>query len=375
MFVAYSNATVFTGERWLDQHVVLVKNGIIEDVLPIKQIPSDIKVIDCKNQLLVPSFIDLQIYGAAEKLFSVYPTVSSLQLLADHNAASGTAACLATIATQPIDVIHNCLDAIKEYQNKGGKGILGLHLEGPFINAEKRGAHVKEWIHSPTVAETRTLLDKADGAIKMVTLAPEILDKRIINIFNEYNIIVAIGHSNASFEEATKVMNNGVKTVTHLFNAMSPFHHRNPGLPGAVMQHATTTASIIPDGIHVHYETVKIAKQIMGERLFFITDAVTYTTTGPYQHQFNKNHYTMRDGTLSGSALTMVQAVHNAVHHCDIPLGEALRMASFYPARLMGLQKKIGKIEKGYTATCTLLEKDLSSAIVLYDPFESQKGE
>ena len=359
---AYTNATIFTGETFLENHAVIVNDGLIEAVIPKENLPADCAIIDCRNHYLVPSFTDLQVYGASGKLFSAFPSTEALQLLAQHNAESGTAACLVTIATQPLPVIEACIEAIKTYLGQGGKGIMGMHLEGPYINAEKRGAHVKEWVVNPTLEEVKTLLQKAEGVIKMVTLAPEWIDEKIIQLFADNGVIVSIGHSNASFEQATKVMNNGAKSVTHLYNAMSPLHHREPGLVGAVMQHPIATASIIPDGIHVHYEAVKIAKQIMGERLFFITDAVPSTNVGPYQHVYNTDHYDLPNGTLSGSALTMLKAVSNAVEHCNISLAEAIRMASLYPARLMGLQNQYGKIEKGFAATIALLSKDLQTA-------------
>ena len=362
---AYTNATIFNGETFIGDHTVITNNGTIESVVHATQLPDGVETIDCHNQLLVPSFLDLQIYGAGGKLFSAYPTTEALQLLAHHNAKSGTATCLATIATQPLDVIEACIEAIKNYWQQSGKGILGMHLEGPFINAEKRGAHIKEWVVSPTMEAVQTLLQKADGIIKMVTLAPECVDEKIMQLFAENGVVVSIGHSNANFGEATNTMNNGATTVTHLYNAMSPLHHREPGLVGAAMQHSSATASIIPDGIHVHYEAVKIAKQIMGDRLFFITDAVTDTTVGPYQHVLNTDHYDLPNGTLSGSTLTMLTAVSNAVTYCNISLAEALRMASLYPAKVMGLQHQYGRIEKGYTAGFTLVDKDLSAATLL----------
>ena len=364
MITAYTDAAVFTGEKFIQHQVVLVKDGIVKDILPAAQLPAEVPIVDCANKYLVPAFIDLQIYGAAGKLFSAYPSVAALQLLAQHNAGSGTASCLVTIATQPKATIVACIEAIKSYWQQGCKGIMGMHLEGPFINAEKRGAHVKDWVVSPTLGAVKSLLQNAGGVIKMVTLAPECVDEKVIQLFVENGVIVSIGHSNATFAEATNAMNNGATTVTHLYNAMSPLHHREPGLVGAAMQHPKATASIIADGLHVAYEAVKIAKQIMGDRLFFITDAVTETTIGPYQHVLNTDHYDLSNGILSGSALTMILAVQNAVSYCNTSLEEALKMASLYPAKVMGWQHRLGKIEKGYTASFSLIDKDLSAATI-----------
>ncbi|MEO7311151.1 MAG: N-acetylglucosamine-6-phosphate deacetylase [Chitinophagaceae bacterium] len=364
MIHAYTNATIFNGTVFVEDHSVIVADNIIQLVAGNNDLPADIVTIDCQEHLLVPAFMDLQIYGAGGKLFSAFPGPDSLELLARQNANSGTANCLVTIATQPMDVIEICIEAIKMYWQQGGKGILGMHLEGPFINALKSGAHIKEWMVSPTPDEVKSLLEKAAGVIKMVTLAPECIDPEIIPLFVEHGIVVSIGHSNATLAEANAAFDSGTTTTTHLFNAMSALHHRQPGLPAATMLHPGATASIIPDGIHVDYETVRLAKKMMGDRLFFITDAVTETNSGPYQHVLNTNHYDLPDGTLSGSALTMLQAVKNAVDHCHISLKEALRMVSLYPARVMRLEQQYGKIETGFTATFALVDRNLSAAIV-----------
>lgn len=354
--LAYTKAQVFTGENWLQNNAVLVRDETIIDIISTENIPVGFQIIDCQNKILAPAFIDLQIYGAGGKLFSAFPIPESLKILAEGNLQSGTANCFATIATQTLDVIRESIGAIKNYWKNGGKGILGLHLEGPFINKIKRGAHIESCIHVPTETEIKDLLEYANGIIKMVTLAPEICSKNIVDLFLQAGVVVSAGHSNATFAEATKSFDDGITTATHLFNAMSALHHRDIGLPGAVLNHSTVMASIIPDGIHVSFEAVKLAKKLMRERLFFITDAVTETSIGPYQHVFKKDHYTLPDGTLSGSALNMLQAVKNAVTYCGIPLGEALRMASLYPARLMGLGDKLGKIEVGFAGDFAVIE-------------------
>lgn len=365
MLKAYIHAAaVFTGDHMIEGKAVLVQDGIIVDVVGADAVPADAMMIDVAGRILAPAFIDLQVYGAGGQLFSVEPTITALRSLADHNAAHGTAQCLVTIATQPMHTIRASIAALKAYRKQGGTGIMGMHLEGPFINATKAGAHVKEWIHRPALAEVEALLQEADGVISMVTLAPEEVDEAIIRCFNDHGVIVAAGHSAATFDQAMQAFDHGVSTITHLYNAMSPLHHREPGLVGAAFQHHAVTASIIPDGIHVHHEAVRIAKQLMGDRLFFITDAVTATQQGPYQHQLNDDHYAMPDGTLSGSALTMLQAVSNGVHHCHMQLEEALRMASTYPYQVMRMQDRHGRIQKGHQASMVAISPDLTGAIL-----------
>lgn len=353
MRFAYTAKAIFTGEEWLQEHAVIIEHNVIETIVAIQDLPTDIEIKNYPEQILVPSFLDLQIYGAGGKLFSAYPQPESLQALYEHNLQHGTAACLVCIATQPTGVIYQCIDAIKTYWLQGGKGILGMHLEGPFMNPAKRGAHVQDWIHTPSVNEVQELIERADGVIKMITVAPEVCSDKVLQLLQDAGIIISAGHSNATLEEGKAAYAKGVKSTTHLFNAMSALHHRQPGLPLAAMQYAPA-ASIIPDGIHVDYEIVKLAKKQMGERLFFITDAVTECHIGPYQHVLNGDHYTLPEGTLSGSALTQKQGVINAVQHCNIALEEAVQMDSLYPAKVVGVDSEFGRIAPGYAAPAVL---------------------
>lgn len=257
------------------------------------------------------------------------------------------------------------MDAVKDYWNKDGRGILGLHVEGPWINPVKRGAHVESLIHSPSLKQAEELLDYGKGVIKIITLAPEVCSKDILDLIRSFNIIISAGHSNASYKEAMDSFKGGITMVTHLYNAMSPLQHRQPGLVGATMDHETIKASIIPDGHHVDYAAIRIAKQIMKERLFVITDAVTGTDKGYYQHQLAGDKYEAA-GILSGSALTMGKAVKNLIEHADIETGEALRMCSLYPARVIGLEKELGKIDKGYKASMVVMDEKMEVKKLLY---------
>lgn len=250
------------------------------------------------------------------------------------------------------------IDAIRDYLSKGGKGVLGIHLEGPWINKVKRGAHIESLIHAPAIREVREILDYGKEVIKMITLAPEVCSKEVIELILSYDVVVSAGHSNASYAEGKQAFANGITAVTHLYNAMSPLGHREPGLVGATMDDGNVMASIIPDGHHVDYAAIRIIKKVMGERLFAITDAVTDTNEGYYQHQLAGDKYEA-GGVLSGSALTMQKALQNLVQECGIDLGEALRMCSLYPARLLRLDSYIGKIEKGFNADLVILDNTL----------------
>ncbi|RZL34191.1 MAG: N-acetylglucosamine-6-phosphate deacetylase [Pedobacter sp.] len=317
------------------------------------------------EQLVVPGFIDLQIYGAGGRLFSATPSVESLTIMEDDLLKKGTTGFLACMATNTPEVFNECILAAKLHRSSA-RNCLGLHLEGPFLNPKRLGAHVPEFVRKASLDEIKALLDFGDGVIKMMTIAPECQDDNVIQYLLDNNVIVSLGHSNATFDEATAAYNKGIQTTTHLFNAMSPIHHREPGIPTAVFNHDKAMASIIADGKHLDFEVVKFARRLLKERLFLITDAVTECSTGPYQHIKDGDKFVMPDGTLSGSSLTMLKAVKNCVSYCDIDLIEAINMATSYPAKLIGKANAIGKIESGFEANMLILDKELNLKKVFF---------
>jgi len=354
---AFTVSGIFTGEEWLQQHVVITENGTVRQLIPLVG-AKGFNPTDLGDHLMVPTFIDIQVYGAAGKLFAVYPHRETLQLMYESFLKEGTSVCLPTLATNTMEVFKQGIDAVRDYWNTGGKGVYGLHLEGPWLNPVKRGAHVAELIHPPTPEEVKDLLHYGDDVIKMITLAPECCSDEVMQLLLDKGIVLSAGHSNASYAQATASFGKGITTVTHLFNAMSPLHHREAGLAGAAMNHPVVKASIIPDGHHVDFAVIAIAKKLMGERLFVITDAVTETHMGPYRHQLNGDKYEC-NGVLSGSALSMHQAFLNLVKEVGVEVGEALRMCSLYPARVLGCDDRFGKIAPHYTGPFLLLDKQL----------------
>jgi N-acetylglucosamine-6-phosphate deacetylase len=343
----YRAEKIFTGNEWLIEKAIVVTGGIISDIIPLETLTN--KAADL-NPIIAPAFIDIQIYGAYEKLFSVFPDTDALHKLYAYCIRGGAAYFQPTVATNSNEVFYRCIDAVKAYWNENGKGCLGLHIEGPWINPEKRGAHIASFIHAPDMAEVSALLDYGKGVITMITLAPEVCSKEVIELIRSYDVIISAGHSNASDE--------GITAVTHLYNAMSPLQHRAPGMVGAVLNHPAVMSSIVPDGYHVDFAAVKIAKAIMGKRLFAITDAVTGTTTGPYPHVLAGDKYES-NGILSGSALDMGLCLRNLVNKVGVGLDEALRMVSLYPAQVMKITHKMGSIEKGMEANLVFLNSQL----------------
>jgi N-acetylglucosamine-6-phosphate deacetylase len=345
----YKASFIFTGTEMLEDHAMLVMNGVIENIFPIAEINTKEHIADLGDVILAPAFIDIQLYGAFNRLLAVYPDTETVSGIVKYSAEGAAAYCLPTVATNTYATIFNCIDAIKNYWHQGGKGVIGLHVEGPWINTVKRGAHREEWIFSPTIEQAKELLEYGKGVIKLITLAPECVSKEVIELIRSYNIVISAGHSNATYGQATDAFDGGIKLATHLFNAMSPLQHRAPGLVGAVFNHQKALCSLVPDGHHVDFAAIQIAKKIMGSRLFAITDAVTETTQGYYQHQLDNDKYTS-NGILSGSALTMYKGFQNLVQHCGIDAEEAIRMCSLYPAMALGMQDEIGVLKQGAKA-------------------------
>ena len=346
---------VFTGSEWLLQHSVVVSQGKIVEVAPSDTVSGE---FTSEHHILAPAFIDIQIYGANDKLFAVYPETDSLYRLYDYCSKGGASHFQPTVATNAYGFFYRAIDAIRAYWKEGGKGCLGLHVEGPWINPLKKGAHLESFIHSPSLEQARELLEYGKGVITMITLAPEVCSEEVIDLVRSYGVIISAGHSNATYEEATKAFDSGIPAATHLFNAMSPLQHRAPGMAGAIFNHATVMASIVPDGYHVDFAAMKIAKKIMNQRLFVITDAVTETNAGGYAHHLVGDKYES-NGILSGSALTMGSSLRNLVNQVGIDREEALRMVSLYPAQVMGKADSMGRIEKGFDANLVMLDERL----------------
>jgi len=356
---------LFTGYDIHTARAVLVRDGKIVDIVAESAIPADYRIRELNGYLLAPAFMDLQIYGGNGMLFSAEMTSESLEAVYEYCLQGGCTQFMITLATNSIEKMILGMDVAREYRNSGGKGLLGVHLEGPYINPAKRGAHLEKFIKKPTPDEIRLLLQRGRDIFRMMTLAPEQCDRECIELLLRNGIIVSGGHSNATYEQAIDGFYQGIPAATHLFNAMSPLQGRQPGFVGAVYDSNDVRSSIVCDGIHVDFASVRISKKIMQDRLFFITDAVAEVQYGEYKHIYKGDRYTLPDGTLSGSALTMLQAVRNGVQQAGIPLPEALRMASLYPATLLGMQDKWGTIQPGASADLILLDEQLNLLQVL----------
>ena len=355
MITALHNLQIISDGVITRGKAILISGEKITDVIDDHAIPADAEKIDLEGAFVAPGLIDLQIYGLGGKLFAGKPEEAALAQMENDMISQGTTGFFATIGTNSNDIVEKGIEAAKSYRSKARGNFWGIHLEGPYLNPIKKGAHPAKYIKKGTLAEVQRWIEMADGVIKMMTIAPELQDKEVIDYLNDHGVILSSGHSNATYQEGKTFLNNPVKAVTHLYNAMPQMHHREPGYIPAIFEERPYT-SVVADGIHVDFAMIRLAKRELGDKLFLITDAVTTANEGTYQHQFTGDRYVMPDGTLSGSCLTMLKAAQNCVEHIGITLAEAINMASLYPAQLAGVNK--GKVEAGYDADLIVFDEN-----------------
>ena len=362
---------LFTGAGWLDDQVVEVtqdgKIAAVRDASPSEKEKMS-RADGSLPTLVVPGFVDLQVYGGQGLLFSNQQTVESIHATFQEHSKTGTVAFQIAMNCNSAASMWSAVEACRSYQ---GQGLAGLHLEGPFFNPAKRGAHRDEFVLKPSVQFIEELISRTSGGVPTyLTVAPEMFSDEELALLLRSHIRLSIGHSDASYECATRAINLGANRVTHLFNAMSQWQSRELGVVGAALDSPHCWASVIADGLHVDFRSISLAARLKPGRLFLITDAVTHDTSGPYSflRANGGTHYADANGVLAGSALTMDKAVRNVHRHADVSLDEALRMASLYPAQAAGLEADLGSIEVGKRACLVELSVDeLEVLQVWYD--------
>jgi N-acetylglucosamine-6-phosphate deacetylase len=322
---------------------------------------------DMAGANIAPGFIDLQLNGCGGVQFNdslEALSIETLETMQRANEKSGCTSFLPTLITSSDALMKRAIETMRAYLQKHQNQALGLHLEGPWLSKAKKGTHDPALIRLPDAAMVQYLCDNAD-VITKVTLAPENAGSDVIRQLTDAGIIVSAGHSNATYEEAKAGFSAGVSFATHLYNAMPTFAGREPGLIGALFDSPDVYCGIIADGLHVHYANVRNAKRIKGDKLVLVTDATAPAGADISEFIFAGKTIYYRDGlcvdengTLSGSALTMIEAVQNSVEHAGIALDEALRMATLYPARAMGVERQSGSIEAGKIANLTVFTRD-----------------
>ncbi|TQP75725.1 N-acetylglucosamine-6-phosphate deacetylase [Vibrio cholerae] len=363
---ALTNCKIYTGNDVLVKHAVIINGDKIEAVCPIESLTSEMNVVDLNGANLSPGFIDLQLNGCGGVMFNDEITAETIDIMHKANLKSGCTSFLPTLITSSDENMRQAIAAAREYQAKYPNQSLGLHLEGPYLNVMKKGIHSVDFIRPSDDTMIDTICANSD-VIAKVTLAPENNKPEHIEKLVKAGIVVSIGHTNATYSEARKSFESGITFATHLFNAMTPMVGREPGVVGAIYDTPEVYAGIIADGFHVDYANIRIAHKIKGEKLVLVTDATAPAGAEMDYFIFVGKKVYYRDGkcvdengTLGGSALTMIEAVQNTVEHVGIALDEALRMATLYPAKAIGVDEKLGRIKKGMIANLTVFDRDFN---------------
>lgn len=364
---ALTHCRIFTGHEILDDHALVVADGLIERLCPQAELPADIEQRSLNGALLAPGFIDVQLNGCGGVQFNDTAeavSVETLEIMQRANEKSGCTSYLPTLITTSDDLMKQGVQVMRDYLAKYPNQALGLHLEGPWLNIIKKGTHNPDFVRKPDAALVEFLCQNAD-VITKITLAPEVAGCDVIRKLADAGIVVSAGHSNATLNEAKAGFRAGITFATHLYNAMPYITGREPGLAGAVLDDTDVYCGVIADGLHVDYVNIRNAKRLKGDKLCLVTDATA--PAGAQIDQFifaGKTIYYRNglcvdeNGTLSGSALTMIEGVRNLVEHVGIALDEALRMATLYPARAIGVDKKLGTLAAGKVANLTAFTRD-----------------
>lgn len=360
---ALTHCTIYTGDSILTHHAVLIEDQFIKDVIPQDQLPADIPKTDLQGHDLTAGFVDLQLYGGKTGFLVRDLSEESLRDMVETHRQDGTVAIVPTLYSTSLERILKAIKVTKAYIASGKPGVLGLHIEGPFINFAKRGAHSAKEVRIPTKKEISEIIAQSEGLLTVMTIAPEIWPEELLQLIQNSSIILSLGHTNATYQQAKSYFTNGIRLATHLYNAMRPFESREPGVVTAIWDSPEVSASIIVDGYHCDFATVRIAKQLMGERLFLISDA-TLAKIEPMRfifEDFTANYDGQRllndDGKLAGSAITLLEAVRNCIQQVGISKEEVFRMASTYPAQHLGVGDRYGKIKTGYLADLVVLDE------------------
>ncbi len=363
---------IILADRILEDGVVLLEGDKIAAVFRAGEqcLPGGVEIFDYGDFYITPGLIDVHVHGAMGKDV-MDGSVKSLREIAIHQARCGVTGFVPAVPAAPIASIVEAIAAARAARKEGlAAQILGVYLEGPFLSQAKKGAQDPDFIRPANEEDLDSLLKAADGIRTILTIAPEVGDNlSFIPALREKGIIVSIGHSEASFELAARSFDLGVAHATHLFNAMSGFLPREPGVIGAVLDRDAVTAEIIADGVHVHPASLRLAVRCKGpSRVCLVTDSMKASGLGDGTYRVGNFEVIVKDGearlkesrALAGSVLTLDRAVKNIIEWAGVSVSEAVNMASFNPARLLGLDEKLGSIDVGKAANLAIFNQDFS---------------
>jgi N-acetylglucosamine-6-phosphate deacetylase len=363
-------ARLFDGERLHDDCALVVEGASILALTRLEDRPRGGEQHDLGGGVLSPGFIDWQINGGGGVLFNANPTVEGVAAIATAHRRAGVTAFLPTVVTDAPRVLDAALAAAREAQSRV-PGALGVHVEGPFIDPKRKGVHPAQFIR-PMLEQDADALIAARAGVMVVTLAPASVPLQLIGRLANAGIVVSLGHSDTSAEEAQSVFDAGASAVTHLYNAMSQLSSRAPGVVGATLADPRIICGLIADGEHAHPAAYRAALAAKGPRgVALVSDAMPPAAGGPdvFELQGRRmtrvgNKLTAEDGTLAGAAITMRDAVDYLVHVLKVSLADALMMATLTPARLLRVDNRIGRLKPGLRADLVHLTDDLQLAEV-----------
>ena len=375
---------IFTPQREIRDGVVIVEGGRISAVGARDEIavPASAKRIEARGITLIPGFVDVHIHGAGgHDVMEATPV--ALDAVATTLARGGTTSFLATTVTAAPDVLCASAAGIAKFISKQAPDesgtaaspraeILGIHFEGPFINPTRRGVHPVEWIAAPSLALFARMTEAAAGTARILTLAPEIPGGiELVDAARKAGIVAALGHTDATYEQAMDAIAHGARHAAHVFNAMRPFSHRDTGVLGAVLTSPQVTAELIADGVHVDEAAMKLLLAAKPEKVILVSDGTAATgmpdgkyRLGNFDVQVTGGVVRNSEGKLAGSALTLDRALRNIVA-LGIPLDEAVCMLTHYPAQLLGLESRKGVIAPGADADLVFLDSNLEISKVV----------
>jgi len=367
MLLAFKNGKLLTDAGIEGGQTLLVRDGRIEAVVHAREIVGAEQTIDLGGQLLVPGFIDTQVNGGGGVLFNDDPSVESIAAIGRAHRRFGTTGFLPTLISDDLHVVEQAIEAVRDAITQGVSGVLGIHIEGPFLSNERRGVHDSSKLRSLN-GEAVDLLSTPHGGVTMVTLAPECTTPSIIHALSDAGVIVSAGHTNATYDELQPGLAAGVRGFTHLFNAMSQLTPREPGAVGAALAHADSWVGLIVDGHHVHPEVLKLALRAKAlDRFMLVSDAMP--SVGADVNEFriqgrlitiNGDRIVDDEGRLAGAHLDMASAVRNTCEMLGVSLTDAVRMASRNPAEFLKLGGDRGRISPGQRANLALVDDEVN---------------
>ena len=364
----FFGARLFDGERFFDDHALVVEDGVIRALVDVEQRPRGGDEIDCGGGILAPGLIDWQINGGGGVLFNAEPTVEGIAAIARAHRREGVTGFLPTVVTDAPAVLASALAAAREARALV-PGALGIYVEGPFIDPRRKGIHPPQWIRPMREFDAEALIAARAGAM-VVTLAPASVPLPLVARLAQSGIVVSLGHSDATAEEATAVFDAGARAATHLFNAMSQLHSRQPGVVGAVLSDPRVVCGLIADGEHVHGLACRAAIAAKGAfGIALVSDAMPPAAGGPDSFELQGRRMTRvgrtlvdENGTLAGATITLIDAVRTVATRLGLPLASALAMATLTPARLLGLDAQLGRLAPGCEANLVHLTDALEVA-------------